>query len=63
MIGRKRIFRAPETVEVLKAQHQRPVAVAADVKILVVYVYAKDPPADDARGDDAQKDDEYDLLF
>ena len=63
MIGRESIFPALKSAEILKAQHQRFIAVAADIEVLVVEFHTEHSPGADRQNDDAQKNHEYDFLF
>ena len=63
LVGQKSIFRAFKSVKILQTQHQRFIAVSADIKVLIVHFYAEQSPADYRQNNDAQKDYEYDFLF
>ena len=63
LIGREGVLRALQPVKILHAKHKRLIAVTADIKVFVVYIYTKDPPPNNQQKDDPSKDGENDFLL
>ena len=52
LIRRKRILYAFQSVKILDTKHKRLIAVCAYIEIIIIHIYAENPPSDNYQNDD-----------